>query len=145
MKEKHIKKNNNTQVVERVTKKHYSLLTFVLLICIVELGISAFHNINKNIHYSSKITGLENKRNEELAKNEQLKSQIKNFDSEAILESITRNNLKMAGENEILVIIHKPKNTNEDVEESDKSIKKKITDFLAPKVNLFNNNEKDRQ
>lgn len=143
MRENSSKKNNKPQVVERVTKKHYSLLTFVLLICIVELGISAFNNINKNIHYSSKIKGLENRRNEEAAKNEQLKSQIKNFNSEAILESITRNNLKMAGENEILVIIHKPKENMDENAEEEKDLKKKINDFLAPKVNLFIT--KDRQ
>ena len=114
MKEKRFKKKNQPQVIERVTKKHYSLLTFVLLICIVELAISCITNINKNIHFVSKIHGLENKKNEEAAKNEQLKSQIKNFDSETILESITRNNLKMAGENEVLVIIHK---TNENLDE----------------------------
>lgn len=143
MKEKYQKKNNQPQVIERVTKKHYSLLTFVLIICIVELGISAFHNINKNLHYSSKIKGLENKRNEEISKNEQLKSQIKNFDSEAILESITRNNLKMAGENEILVIIHKPQGSEEEDEENENNLKSKINDMLGPKVNLFNT--KDRQ
>lgn len=103
-----LSKKKKIKVVERVTKKHYSLLTLVLLICIVELAISSMNNINKNLHFISKIRGMENKRNEELAKNEQLKSQIKNFDSQAILESITRNNLKMADENEILVIMHKP-------------------------------------
>ena len=143
MKEKYSKKNNHPQVIERVTKKHYSLLTFVLIICIVELGISAFHNINKNLHYSSKIRGLENKRSEEMAKNEQLKSQIKNFDSEAILESITRNNLKMAGENEILVIIHKPQESEDEKDVNENNLKNKINDFIGPKVNLFNT--KDRQ
>ena len=114
MVKKHFRKHK-TQVVERVTKKHYSLLTFVLFICIVELAISCFTNINKYLHFTSKIKGLDDKRNEELAKNDQLKSQIKNFDSEAILESITRNNLKMAGENEILVIIHHP---NENIDDT---------------------------
>ena len=111
---------NKKKVIERTTKKHYSLLTFVLLICIVELAISCFTNINKSINFSSKIEGLEKKRSEELIKNEQLNSQIKNFDSEAILESITRNNLKMAGENEVLVIIHKPNETANEV--SDKEV-----------------------
>ena len=64
---------------------------------------------------------MEKKKNEEMAKNEQLKSQIKNFDSQSILESITRNNLKMAGENEILVIIHKPNENNQDNDENIKN------------------------
>ncbi len=143
MKENYSKKTNKPQTIERVTKKRYSLLTFVLLICIVELGISAFHNINKNIHYSSKIRGLENRRLEETAKNEQLKAQIKNFDSDATLESITRNNLKMAGENEILVIIHKPKDNSDETKEQELSFKKKLDDFLTPKLNLFRTKDRN--
>lgn len=106
------RKDNN---IERSTKQqekkkiHYSLLTFVLIICIVELAVSAVNNINKNINFVSKIRGLEAKRNEELDKNKQLKSELENFNSETTLESIARNNLKMAGENEILLIINKPK------------------------------------
>ena len=102
--------NNNNKVEQKHKKKiHYSLLTFVLLICIVELAVSAVNNINKNINFASKIRGLEEKRNEELNKNKQLKSEIENFNSETTLESIARNNLKMAEENEILLIINKPK------------------------------------
>ena len=39
-------------------------------------------------------------------KNETLKQEIKNFSSASSLESIARNNLKMAGQNEVLVIIN---------------------------------------
>ncbi len=95
----------------------YSLLTVVLVICFIELVFSAVKNINKNIHYTSKIKDLENKRNEELDKNKQLKSEIENFDSATTLESIARNNLKMAGQDEILIIINKPE------EPDDKSVK----------------------
>ena len=117
-------KKNKPEVMEKVKKKHYSLVTFVLIICIVELAVSCATNIKKNIHFASKIKRLESKHNQELIKNEQLKSQIKNFDSEAILESITRNNLKMAGENEILVIIHQPKEKNMQTENDDNISKK---------------------
>ena len=86
-----------------------SLLTFVLIICILELIFGAVQNINKSINFSSKIKGLEQKRDEELNKNKQLKSEIENFNSDMILESIARNNLKMAGEDEVLIIINKPK------------------------------------
>lgn len=89
-------------------KKFYSLLTIVLLICIIELTVSAIQNINKNINFISKIKGLEQKRDEELDRNKQLKSELENFNSATTLESIARNNLKMAGENEILIIINKP-------------------------------------
>ena len=106
------RKDNNIQSINKQQEKkkiHYSLLTFVLIICILELAVSAVNNINKNINFAAKIRGLEEKRNEELDKNKQLKSEIENFNSETTLESIARNNLKMAGENEILLIINKPK------------------------------------
>lgn len=90
-------------------KMKISLLTFVLIICILELIFGAVQNINKSINFSSKIKGLEQKRDEELNKNKQLKSEIENFNSDMILESIARNNLKMAGEDEVLIIINKPK------------------------------------
>ena len=95
------------------SKMHYSLLTVVLVICIVELAFGAFQNINKNVNFLSKINGLENLRNKELTKNKQLKSEIENFNSEISLESIARNNLKMAGENEVLIIINRPKTDSE--------------------------------
>ncbi len=102
------KKINNPNIEKRQMKVKYSLLTFVLIVCIIELFFSSVQNINKNINFVSKIKGLETKRNEEADKNKQLKSEIENFNSEMILESIARNNLKMAEKNEILIIINKP-------------------------------------
>lgn len=99
---------NNNKQNQSSGKNKPTLLTYVLLICIVELAFGAIQNINKNINFSYKIKGLENKRNEELGRNKQLKSEIENFNSDVILESIARNNLKMAGEDEILLIINKP-------------------------------------
>ena len=90
-------------------KMKISLLTFVLIICILELIFGAVQNINKSINFSSKIKKKKKKRDEELNKNKQLKSEIENFNSDMILESIARNNLKMAGEDEVLIIINKPK------------------------------------
>ena len=113
----------NTQKPQRKKQKfHYSMLTIVLIICIIELVVSNVQNISKNIHYSGKIRGLENKRNEELSKNKQLKSEIENYNSQTTLESIARNNLKMAGKDEILIIINKPPQ-NEEIENN--KIKKK--------------------
>lgn len=107
-------------------KKFFTLLTFVLLICIIEMTVSAINNINKGIHFHSKIKGLEEKRNEELTRNKQLKSEIENYNSETNLESIARNNLKMAGENEILIIINKPTEKQlKEVNENNKKNKKK--------------------
>ena len=112
MEDKHKKKQ---------TKFKYSILTIVLLICIIELSVSAVQNISKNITFSSKIKGLKAKRNEELDKNKQLKSDIKNYNSYKTLESIARNNLKMAEKDEILVIVNKPEiKESEEVQVRDK-------------------------
>ena len=117
--------NKNQQINNQPKrkKKYFSLLTIVLLVCIIELTVSAVQNINKNINFISKIKGLEEKRDEELEKNKQLKSEIQNFNSKTNLESIARNNLKMAGENEILLIINKP--TEEQIQEANENNKNK--------------------
>lgn len=114
--------NEQTKNQPKRKKKFFTLLTFVLLICIIEMVVSAIDNINKGIHFHSKIKGLEEKRNEELTRNKQLKSEIENYNSETNLESIARNNLKMAGENEILIIINKP--TEKQLKEVDANNKK---------------------
>ena len=95
-------------------KAKYTLLTFVLIICIVQLTISNIQNINKNIKFSGKIRSLKEKKAEELAKNQRLKSDLENYNSEEILESIARNNLKMAGKDEILIIINKEEEPKEE-------------------------------
>ena len=108
---------NNIKPVQQKTKKRklkFSLLTFVLLICIIELTFGAIQNITKTISFQSKIKGLETKRNEELSKNKQLKSEVEDYNSDMVLESIARNNLKMAGEDEVLLIINNSENKTED-------------------------------
>ena len=75
---------------------YYSFLTLVLLFCLVQVGFGAILNISKTISYRAKINTLEKVRDEAEARNQ------------ASLEGIARNNLKMAGEDEVLVIINKP-------------------------------------
>lgn len=115
-------KSNINQSVPKKKVFKYSLYTFVLLLCIVQLCVSNIRNINKNINYRLKVKDLQQKREIELDKNKQLKSDIENFDSVATLESIARNNLKMAKEDEILVIIEEPK----DIEVEEQNFIKKI-------------------
>lgn len=114
--EKNIIENNaQTNKIKKRTK--YTLFTFVLAIFILQLTISNIQNINKNINYSGKIKALTDKKNEELKKNLQLKNELENFNSDEILESIARNNLKMAGKDEILIIINKEEEQEETKEE----------------------------
>lgn len=86
---------------------YYSFLTIVLLFCVFQVGFGAILNISKTISYKSKINTLEKVRDEAEARNQDLKDDIKQFSSTASLEGIARNNLKMAGENEVLLIINK--------------------------------------
>ena len=98
---------------------YYSFLTVVLLFCIVQVGFGAILNISKTISYRTKINTLEKERDEAESRNHALKDGIKDFSNATSLEEIARNNLKMAGEDEVLVIINKadPK----DVSEKDKN------------------------
>lgn len=87
---------------------YYSFLTIVLLICLAQLTISGvLLNVTKVISYHSKISTLESKQIAAKAKNAELKKDLKNFSRTENMESIARNNLKMAGKDEVLVIVNK--------------------------------------
>lgn len=85
---------------------YYSLLTIVLLICLAQIGFSAILNITKTISYQTKIRTMKKTKYQAESRNKKLKQEIKNFSTASSLESIARNNLKMAGQDEVLVIIN---------------------------------------
>jgi len=87
---------------------YYSFLTVILLLCLVQITISAVLNVSKIISYQAKIVQITKSRDAALSLNDQLKDSIKNFSNVNGLEEIARNNLKMSGEDEVLVIINKP-------------------------------------
>ena len=133
-----IEEKNQTEstIQPQKTKKKakYTLFTFVLAIFIIQLTISNIQNINMNINYSGKIKKLTEKKNEELKKNLQLKNELENFNSDEILESIARNNLKMASKDEILIIINKS--------EEQEEIKEEKTGFFGKKKKKDKDNNK---
>lgn len=89
----------------------------MLLLCLVQITISAVLNISKIVSYKAKIVQITKTRNAAKALNEQLQDNIKNFSNVTGLEAIARNNLKMSGEDEVLVIINtKPDETKEEKE-----------------------------
>lgn len=98
---------------------YYSFLTIVLLICLVQIGFSALLNISKTISYQRKVVQIKQLRDEAEKKNKKLKQEIKDFSSVKSLEAIARNNLKMAGEDEVLILI------NDNKEEENTQQKKK--------------------
>ena len=109
---------------------YYSFLTVILLLCLIQITISAVLNVSKIISYNAKIIQITKSRNAAKALNEQLQDNIKNFSNVTGLEAIARNNLKMSGEDEVLVIINtnKPDNEIENKDNIGKLIKLKKHD-----------------
>ena len=97
---------------------YYSFLTIVLLLCLVQITISAVLNISKIISYQAKILQITKTRDLAMNRNEQLKDSIKNFSNVAGLEAIARNNLKMSSEDEVLVIINTSKEEEKEAEKT---------------------------
>ena len=95
------KKNNKI-------KFYHSFMTIVLLLCVCQIGYSALLNISKIVIYRAKIIKSNDLKLKAKKKNKKLKEELDNFNSLQRVESIARNNLKMAAENEVLVIINEP-------------------------------------
>jgi len=102
----HDKVEQNSKKQKRKVGFYYSFLTLVLLFCLIQIGFGAILNISKTIAYHAKIGTLEKIRNGAQEHNKELKQEIKVFSSMSSLEGIARNNLKMAGEDEILILIN---------------------------------------
>lgn len=85
---------------------YYSFLTVVLLLCLIQISCGAVLNISKLISYQAKITQLQKTKDLAEQRNKQLKDDISSFSAASSLEAIARNNLKMAGDDEVLVIIN---------------------------------------
>ena len=107
MKESQIKRNQQAKQNNRQVRFYYSFLTIVLLICLVQVVRSAVLNISKTLNYKVKVKKMMVLREEVQGQHDRLESDIKNFGNLKSLEAIARNNLKMAGKDEALVIINK--------------------------------------
>lgn len=101
-------------------EKHalYSLLTFVLFICLIQSARSAFLNIQIFFSLNHKIAQLEQIKVKSMEENQDLKSQIAEFKSMQGVEDVARNELKMAGKNEVLVLIHDGEEQNKNQAEN---------------------------
>lgn len=105
----------------RKTGFYYSFLTIVLLFCLLQIGFSAILNISKIVSYKAKIITLKKTLTDAEEYNKNLKEEIKLFSTTQNLEGIARNTLKMAGEDEVLIIIN---NSNQDNKIDNKRTKK---------------------
>ncbi len=117
-----------TKNKQRKTKirVYYSLFTIVLLVCLAQIGFSAILNISKTISYQTKINTMKKTKYQAEKRNEKLKQEIKNFSTASSLESIARNNLKMAGQDEVLVIINTAEEANLDKNGKNKHKKRSL-------------------
>ena len=116
MSDEHIQKPNKP-VKKKIKKKQkhnnrktefaYSFFTIVLIFCLIQIGYGAILNVGKIISYKGKMITLENLLRQAQDRNQDLKNEKKVVTSDNSLEGIARNNLKMAGEDEVLVIINK--------------------------------------
>jgi len=116
-------KSENTERKNK-TGFYYSFLTVVLLFCLIQIGFGAILNISKTISYQTKISTLTKIRDVAEERNHDLKQNIKFFSSTSSLEGIARNNLKMADEDEVLVLINQPQNINQKTKQKKKHKKK---------------------
>ena len=144
---KTLNKDNLRQKVRKNQKKkttrvrfYHSFLTIVLILCVFQISYSALLNITKIAIYQGKIIKSRELLSEAQKRNTSLKKEVENFNSMEKVESIARNNLKMAAKNEILVIINEP----EQVKRKPKTPKEKIVYYfeqnVASKFNLNENN-----
>lgn len=107
-KERKVLQAKKSKVKSAGNEYYYSFLTIILLLCLIQVVISAVLNVSKVISYKAKIIQITKTRDEAMALNEQLKDNINNFSNVSGMEAIARNNLKMSGEDEVLIIINTP-------------------------------------
>ena len=132
--------NLKTRVQKQQKKKirkvrfYHSFLTIVLLIFIFQISISVLLNLAKNVIYQAKIITAKELKTKAETRNRNLKNEIENFSSMYKVESIARNNLKMAAKDEVLIIINQNK---EEAKEIEKMPDNKFVRFLEDFASIF--------
>lgn len=134
---KTLSKDNLKQKVNKSRHKkntkirfYHSFLTIILILCVFQIGYSALLNISKIVIYHGKIVKSRQLLAAAQKRNEKLKAEVDNFNSMTKVESIARNNLKMAAENEVLVIINEP-----EVQQAEpKNFKEKVVYYFTENV-----------
>ena len=101
-----IKKASKKDSSQPKEKIYYSGLTIFLLFALIQVGWSVLMNFSKAVALNGKISDLEHLKTLSAARNEQLKSEIKAYSQISKLEGIARNSLKMASEDEVLILIN---------------------------------------
>ena len=92
--------------LKRREKIYYSGLTIFLLLALIQVGWSVIMNFSKVVSFNNKITALQKMKDASVDYNEQLKNEIQAYSNVSKLEGIARNSLKMASEDEVLILIN---------------------------------------
>lgn len=119
----------------RKIRFYHSFLTIVLLLCVCQISYSALLNLAKIVVYQTKIIKAQELKTQAEERNKHLKSEIKNFSSMYKVESIARNNLKMAAKDEVLIIINQQ---NEETKTTENIPNNKFVKFLETFSSKFN-------
>lgn len=80
----------------------------MLVICLFQSIRGACLNVAKYITLNSKFNKLEVLKGMATKKNEELKTQLKNYTTSQGVEALARDTLNMVGKDEVLVIIKEP-------------------------------------
>lgn len=104
------------------TQFYYSFLTIILLICFIQMSFSALLNVTKVVAYNRKLSTLKEKQKTAKVKNEELRKEIKNSSTTNMMESIGRNNLKMAAPDEYMLILNEQQQTQTEQKNKHKKI-----------------------
>ncbi|MBO7673331.1 septum formation initiator family protein [bacterium] len=92
--------------LKKSEKIYYSGLTIFLLLALIQVGWSVIMNFSKVVSFNSKISTLNKMKQSSTDYNEQLKGEIQAYSQVSQLEGIARNSLKMASEDEVLILIN---------------------------------------
>lgn len=90
---------------KRKKRIYCSFLTFVLLVCLFQIGRSATISVAKVVDLNYKVNKLNKINKEAKNTNHKLKQELEVYSSLKGAEEVARNTLKLTGKNEILVII----------------------------------------
>ena len=126
----------------RKIRFYHSFLTIVLLLCVCQISYSALLNLAKIVVYQTKIMKAQDLKAQAETRNKHLKNEIKNFSSMYKVESIARNNLKMAAKDEVLIIINQPA---EEINEAKNLPDNSFIRFMETFSSKFNKNISDEK
>jgi len=104
------KKSIDKKQVRKVYKErvYYFLLFLVMCVCLFQLLLGTGLNVTRLIALDRQSGQLKELNKNASFRNLQLKEELKTYSSYSGIEELARNNLKMVGKDEVLVLIRKP-------------------------------------